>query len=192
MAHEKFDLRKLERLNDPGRFDTLIPQAMWDALGSPSPEVIIEIGAGTGLFSAAFADMAPGSVVYSVDTEDAMLDWMRENRPQVADGRMVLVRSEEASVPLPDGIADLVVMLNVHHELAEPDAIYAEARRLLRPAGQVLVVDWAPRETPKGPSLAVRVSAEDLVRFLERAGFVSAREHEGLPWHSMVTAVSPA
>jgi len=188
MAHLKFDIAKLERLNDPGRFESLDPVIMWAALGNPDPIVIVDLGAGTGLFAARFAQMAPASTVYAVDTEDAMLAWMHENRPEVAEGRIVPVKAEESKVPLPDDFAGVVTMINLHHELADPDATYAEVYRLMKPGGQILVVDWRPGESPKGPPQEVRVPADDLVMFLERAGFVRARSQGGLPWASLVTA----
>jgi ubiquinone/menaquinone biosynthesis C-methylase UbiE len=192
MAHLKFDVAKIAKLDDPGRFETMSPEVMWTALGNPSPEVIIEIGAGTGLFSAKFAEMAPGASVYAVDTETVMLDWMREHRPEVAAGRIIPVLSEETTVPLGDGQAQLVAMLNLHHELALPEALYGEALRMLVPGGQLLVVDWAPIETPKGPPLAIRASANEIVELLATVGFASVRAHDGaLPWHWLVTATRP-
>lgn len=196
MAHQKFDMRKLERLNDPGRFDTMVPKVMWEALGSPHPDVIIEIGAGTGLFAEEFSRLAPDATVYAVDMAPEMIEWMSEHRTGAAsrDGRpprLVPTLSSETSVPLPDATADLVVMLNVHHELAEPAATYAEAFRLLVPGGQILVVDWAPHETPKGPPQAVRASVAALEAVLAAAGFADVESHAGLVWHSLVTAARP-
>lgn len=190
MAHLKFDMAKLERLNDPGRFETLPPDVFWHALGEPADaHVIVEIGAGTGIFAAAFAERAPEAVVYAADTADEMLAWMREHRPEVATGRVVPVKASETGVPLADGIADVVYMINVHHELAEPAASYAEAFRLLAPGGRCLTVDWAPRDTPKGPPRAVRASREDFERTLVAAGFEEVRIDDGaLPWHTLVTA----
>ena len=190
MAHLKFDLAKLERLNDPGRFETLIPGAMWEALGEPADaRVIIEVGAGTGLFAAEFAARAPQATVYAADLEPSMVAWMSENRPETASGRLVPLLSEESHVPLEDGIADVVVMINLHHELAEPEASYRDVVRLLAPGGRLLAVDWAHRETPKGPPMAVRISAEEASAFLARAGLTDVRAHDTLPWHWMVTGV---
>ena len=190
MAHLKFDMAKLERLNDPGRFESLPPDVFWRALGEPSDaHVIVEIGAGTGLFAAEFARRAPEAVIYAADTAQQMLDWMQEHRPEVAAGRVVPVLATETGVPLAEGIADALYMINLHHELAEPEASYAEAFRLLAPGGRLLVVDWADRDTPKGPPRDVRVSASDLVGFLERAGFTDVRvDCTTLPWHLMATA----
>lgn len=189
MGHLKFDPAKLEKLNDPGRFDTLPPARIWAAGGSSDARTIVEIGAGTGMFAAAFAELVPAALIYAVDAEPAMTEWMRSQRPEVAEGRIVPVLSDEAHVPLPDAVADVVVMINVHHELAEPDLIYAEAHRLLKPGGRVIVVDWAPKETPKGPPLAVRATAEVLRRHLEEAGFSQvAVDETALPWHLLATA----
>lgn len=191
MPFEKFDVSKLERLNDPGRFESLDPDIMWHALGDPSPRTIVEIGAGTGLFAARFAHMAPGSKVYAVDSHPKMIAWMTENRTEVADGSLVPVRSSETGVPLATGIADLVVMINVHHELADPDATYSEALRLLVNGGRMLLVDWAPIDTPKGPPQRIRASSELLTATLRRAGFCDVEVHSGLPWHSLLTAHRP-
>ncbi|MGV8083137.1 MAG: class I SAM-dependent methyltransferase [Coriobacteriia bacterium] len=192
MAHLKFDLAKLEKLNDPGRLVDIDPVRMWDALGNPDPRVIVEIGAGTGLFSATFAEKAPQATVYAVDIEPTMIEWVTEHRVEAFGGRLVPVLGEESRVPLADEIADLVFMVNVHHEFADPAATYAEALRLLAPGGQVLAVDWAPVESPKGPPLEIRVTAEELARFLSEAGFVDVVVHEPLRWHSLVTGRRPS
>lgn len=190
MGPHKFDPRKLEKLDDPARFETLPPEVLWNALGAPAgAQAIVEIGAGTGLFAAEFARRAPKATVYAVDVSDEALAWMHANRPEAAEGRVVPIKAEEARVPLADGVADVVCMINLHHELAEPEATYAEAFRLLRPGGRILAVDWAPRETPGGPPLHVRVGASDLARCLTRAGFVEARaESRALRWHVLATA----
>jgi ubiquinone/menaquinone biosynthesis C-methylase UbiE len=165
---------------------------MWAALGIDDPRSIVDVGAGTGLFSERFAELAPHATVYAVDRSVAMLDWVREHRGAlVGSGRVVPVLSDEVRVPLPDGIADAVVMINLHHELDDPLGTYREALRLLNVGGRLMVADWAPRETPKGPPLAVRVTPKRLEELLECVGFGDVREHGGLPNHTLVTATRP-
>jgi len=193
VAHLKFDMAKLEKLNDPARLESLPPGVFWHALDEPAgARVIVEIGAGTGLFAAEFAKRAPSAVIYAADTAPQMLDWMREHRPEVSEGRIVPVLATETSVPLEDGVADALYMINLHHELAEPDASYSDAYRLLAPGGRLLVVDWADRDTPKGPPRDVRVSAPALQALLEDAGFKGVQvDCTTLPWHIMATAQRP-
>ena len=194
MTHHKFDLAKLEKLNDPVRFESLPPDAFFEALGSPDgPSAIVEIGAGTGLFAEEFSRRAPGATVYVTDIAEEALAWIRANRPGVADGRIVPVLSAESCVPLDDGLADAVYMINLHHELEDPAATYADAFRLLKPGGRLLVVDWAARETPKGPPLPSRATAGMLDAVIRSAGFGEIVIDEArLPWHIMVTARRPA
>lgn len=189
MAHDKFDPAQLDRLNDPGRFETMKPEVMQRALGELAPEIIVDVGAGAGLFSAKWLDLWPSATVFAVDMEPRALQWIREHRPEVATGRIVPVASSEIHVPLDDGAADLVTMLNLHHELAEPDVMYREAHRLLRCGGRLLAVDWAPFDSPKGPPVSVRIGAEEAVARVASAGFCDASAHEGLAYHWLVTAV---
>jgi ubiquinone/menaquinone biosynthesis C-methylase UbiE len=188
VAHQKFDVAKIERLEDTARFESLDPDVMWAALGSPSPGVIVDIGAGTGLFSRRFAAMAPAATVYAVDTVPEMLRWIEEHPEPAVSGRIRPVLSEESHIPLAADSADLAIMINLHHELVDPAASYREALRILRPGGLILVVDWSPGNTEGGPPQRIRATAEQIVALLESAGFGQAATHAGLPKHSIVTA----
>ena len=80
MTHGKFDPAKLDKLNNPARFVRMEPPRIWAAAGIANPGVIVEIGAGTGIFAAAFANFAPKATVYAVDTEPLMIGWMKAHR----------------------------------------------------------------------------------------------------------------
>ena len=62
-------------------------------------------------------------------------------------------------------------MINVHHELADSRASYCEALRLLSIGGTLLVADWRPGDTGRGPSQAVRASADEISAILSAVGF---------------------
>jgi ubiquinone/menaquinone biosynthesis C-methylase UbiE len=193
MGGFKFDPAKTARLDDPARLDDLRPDVMWHALGDPDPSVIVDVGAGTGLMAEQFARLAPRATVYAADTEQTMLEWIARVRESlVGSGRIVPVLASETSVPLEDAVAGVVAMVNLHHELDDPVATYADAARLLAPGGRLLVVDWAKRETPHGPPVAVRAEPADIEAFLVQAGLESVREHEGLPYHTLITAMKPS
>jgi ubiquinone/menaquinone biosynthesis C-methylase UbiE len=192
LAYEKFNVAQLERLNDEGRFESLPPEVMWRALGDPKPQTIVDIGAGTGLFSCRFAELASEAQVYAVDTEPAMVRWMLEHRPQYLCDRLHPMLGQETAVPLGAGEADLVVMINLHHEFADPAASYREALRVLRIGGQLLVADWAPGDEPTGPPQNVRAPADLIAEMLSAVGFESVISHDDLARHSLLTACKPA
>lgn len=188
MDDRKFDPARAERLNDPARLERLDPEAMWAAAAVTDPVFIVDIGAGTGLLSVAFARLAPGATVYAADLSDEMLVWMRAHIPADVGDRVVPVRSEESSVPLPDAAADLVTMIALYHELEDPEASLTETLRLLRAGGRLLIVDWKRDDSIEGPPMAMRVAVADIMAAVERAGFADVASHEVLADFSVVTA----
>lgn len=192
MPHEKFDIEHLERLNDPDRLEYLPPAVMWNALGNPSPRTIIDIGAGTGLFACRFAEFATDAIVYAVDIEPAAVRWMLEHRSPAMCSRLQPLLGRESAIPLATGEADLVVMINLHHELIDPIDSYREALRLTRIGGQMLVADWTPNDEELGPPQHVRATAEQIAEVARAVGFDEVTIHPALPHHSLLTARKPA
>ena len=187
MAH-RFDPSKLDRLNDVGRLDDLVPDVMWTAFGAPDARDVIEVGAGTGMFAREFATrMVAGGVLHAVDSEPVMLEWMTEHLPRDPGSRIDVVSADALSIPLADASADIVYSINLHHELDDPAGMLAEAQRLVRPGGVVAVVDWKREATPKGPPLEHRVGTAEIVRQMASAGFSDVVTHDVLPYHDVVT-----
>lgn len=179
----KFDPKKLAKLNDPKRLEYLNPDLIWEKAGLQNPSVLIEIGAGTGFFPRLFGEKMKEGKVYACDISDEMLLWMQENLPSESKGRVIPVKMEESSVPLPDAMADLVYMINLHHELEQPQKILGEARRLLKSAGKLLIIDWKKEEMPEGPPIEIRVDEEIIASQMLGAGFRDIIRYAVLPYH---------
>lgn len=173
----KFDPKKLAKLNNPERLKSQDPDKYWTRLNLPKDPVIVDVGCGTGFFSVEFLKRAEGenARVYGLDIAPVMLDWTAENRPEVREGRLILKQMPEAELPLEDDLADLVVMINLHHELHHPHRLLAECRRVLKPGGQVLVIDWKPEDMPQGPPLKIRVQPGMVLEQLDETGFTRTR-----------------
>jgi ubiquinone/menaquinone biosynthesis C-methylase UbiE len=191
MCAWKFDPAKMAKLDDPGRLVDLDPDVMW-RLTEPAPDaVVVEIGAGTGMFAAEFARRLTSGRVIAVDIAEPMIDWMRAHLSADVRDRVEPVLSTESTLPLPEGVADVVFMVNVHHELEDPVGVLAEAQRVLAPGGRLLLVDWRPIDTPKGPPVAARIAPGTAVAQTVAAGFRGPAVHEDLRYHWAVTAVRP-
>lgn len=101
---------------------------------------VVEIGAGTGLNLAHYPSTVERLVL--TEPEPAMLAQLRGRLGEVADG--VAVRAERAdatALPLGDGEADAVVGTLVLCTVPDPDAVLAEARRVLRPGGRLVFLE---------------------------------------------------
>ncbi len=186
-VEKKFDPKKLAKLNDPRRLEYLNPELIWEKAAIDNPAVLIDIGAGTGFFALLFSRKMKKGKVYACDISDELLAWMKDNLPEESKGVVVPVKMEERSVPLPDCIADLVYMINLHHELEDPPRILEEARRLLVKGAKLMIIDWKREETPEGPPLELRVTEETIEAQMLAGGFANITRHDVLPYHYFLT-----
>jgi hypothetical protein len=60
-------------------------------------------------------------------------------------------------------------------------------KKMLRPGGQVVMIDFHKRELPVGPPLAMKIAREDVVKQMEGTGFRLAAEHTFLPYQYFLT-----
>lgn len=180
----KFDTRELVKLNNPERFKLLDPNVIWNTLNLQNPKVLVDIGAGTGFFATAFLEKLVNGKIYACDTSEVMIEWMQNNINNI---NIIPLKCSECSVELPDGIADLVYMINVHHELLEPQKMIKESCRLLEQKGKIAIIDWKDEKMEQGPPLDIRISENTIIEQLGTAGFKNIISHQLLPLHSFIT-----
>ena len=114
-----------------------------------------------------------------------MINWVHENVvPKHAN--IIPVKSEENIVPLDDKIADLVFMINLHHELDDTLKIVEESYRLLKSGGEIFIVDWKKKDMPEGPPQQIRCMPEDVKAELMTCGFGGINIFNGLEKHFLV------
>lgn len=101
---------------------------------------VVDLGAGEGELSLLLARFA-GSVT-AVDQSKAMLRQVAAKAK--AEGAGSVLKTCEAdleSLPLADGSADAAILSQALHHAAQPPQAIAEAARILRPGGRLIVLD---------------------------------------------------
>lgn len=174
MSNNRFNPEKLEKLNNPDRIKEMPIDFMSEKAGLNKPQVIIDLGAGTGLFSKALADYHSGCQIYACDISQVMVDWMSENvKPNYENIYPMLM--DDAKVHLNDEVADFLLMVNLHHEIDKHEYTVQEAYRLIKKGGSIAISDWRKEEMPKGPSIEIRVDSSEIKQQLEDAGFTQVQ-----------------
>jgi DNA-binding transcriptional ArsR family regulator/protein-L-isoaspartate O-methyltransferase len=119
-----------------------IESAMCELAGEGPFEFMVDLGTGTGRILELLgprADLAEG-----VDLSRDMLNLARANLDRAGLRNCRVRQGDILALPFASGAADLVTLHQVLHFLPDPAAAVAEAARLLRRNGRLLVVDFAP------------------------------------------------
>lgn len=113
-----------------------------DAVADVAPSVVVDIGCGTGALSIPIAGRLPRARVIGVDGDPEVLEIARS---KLGADAVEWVEGLAGALPIDDGEADAVVTsLVLHHlPLATKRELLADAHRILRPGGRLIVADWA-------------------------------------------------
>lgn len=137
--------------------------------------LVADLGCGTGLTTAALAPFV--ARVIAVDESSAMLAAARR---RLAEHDNVELRSGSLEdLPIDAASLDVAILSLVLHFVVDPAAVIAEAARVLRPGGRLLVVDMLPHERDEYRTtmghLWLGFDAAQMTAWLETAGFTDVR-----------------
>ncbi|MDU3645531.1 MAG: class I SAM-dependent methyltransferase [Clostridium perfringens] len=139
---EKFNPDNLEKLNNPERLNLIDLRELLKILDLNDCPKIADVGAGTGLFSRAFLEKIPNCTLYALDISDEFLNYMDINLQDYYGDRLKIGKMQETHIPLKDNSIDLIVMINLHHELLSPKELLKDAYRVLKEEGKIFIADW--------------------------------------------------
>ncbi|WP_298747982.1 metalloregulator ArsR/SmtB family transcription factor [uncultured Brevundimonas sp.] len=122
--------------------ETAVEAAILRAAGDGPFERVVDLGTGSGRMLTLLGRKAKMSL--GLDLSHNMLNIARANVTKAGLDRVELRHGDIFSTRLPERSADLVLVHQVLHYLADPAAAVAEAARLVSPGGRLLIVDFAP------------------------------------------------
>ncbi|MBW4091980.1 MAG: metalloregulator ArsR/SmtB family transcription factor [Proteobacteria bacterium] len=102
---------------------------------------LLDIGTGTGRVLELLGPRVREGL--GVDASPAMLALARARLARAGLGHCTVRQADMYRLPLPGGTVDLAVLQMVLHYAEDPARVLAEAARILRPGGRLIVVDLA-------------------------------------------------
>ena len=181
------DPARIERLRSPERLAYFDPAKIWQVLNPGQNSTVLDIGAGVGYVTLPFAKNYPSAKVYGCDILEGMVGLLARDATDRGLANLETILMQPNFVPLPDGIADVIVMAQLHHELDEPEALMAECHRLLNSSGTVAVVDWTDEDNGRSPAKGRRVPEATIRAHLSGAGFKDLGSHQVYEFHQFIT-----
>lgn len=170
----------LERGN---REDEEAPAKLIAKLAPKPGQNVADVGCGSGYYSRRLAPLvAPGGKVYGVDIQPEMLRMLEASAREQGITNIVAVQSEPDDPKLPAGAIDWILLVDVYHELQNPEPMLAKMREALSPTGRVALVEFRLEGDSAAHILAEhRMSVEQVLAEWEPAGFELVELWEEMP-----------
>ncbi len=174
-------------LEDPQRDAYQKPHEVITALKLKEGEVIADLGAGSGYFTFRLAHhVGDSGRVYAVDVSPAMVVHLNRRIRDLKAKNVVSILAAPDDPLLAEASVDRFFICDTWHHIEKHDRYLALLKKMLKPGGQVVMVDFKKIETPVGPPLEMRIDRDDLVKEMVTNGFKVTAEHTFLPYHYFI------
>lgn len=143
---------------------------------------VADIGAGSGFITRKLAKIVgPTGRVYAEDIQPGMIDLLERNVAKAKITNVTPVLGAIDDPKLPAGALDLVMMVDVYHELTKPQAILGHVREALKPDGRLVLLEYRA-EDPSIPILPLhKMTVAQAKLEVEHEGFMLTSVKEDLP-----------
>ena len=121
-----------------------VEAAVVDALGGRKVDTLIDLGTGTGRMLEVLAGSYKRGI--GIDSSREMLAVARSRLATAGIAHAQVRLGDIGDVDLTAGPADVIVIHQVLHYFDDPGRMLAQARRLLKPGGEMIIVDFAPHD----------------------------------------------
>jgi len=170
-------------LEDPKRDAYQKPQEVLAALNLSPGEVIADIGAGSGYFTFSLArHVSERGTIYAVDVSPDMILHINRRIRDLKVSNVVSILADPDDPLLPAASVNRFFFCDSWHHIENGTKYLSLMKRLLKPKGEIVVIDFHKKELPVGPPLQMRIAREDLITQMEENGFRLAKEHTFLPY----------
>jgi ubiquinone/menaquinone biosynthesis C-methylase UbiE len=148
------------------------PKISLESIGLRSGMVFMDVGCGYGFFTIPAAQIVgEKGRVYAVDIDAAAIDQLKH---EAAEKGLKNIRAEAGAAEetvFCDACADIVFYSIVLHDFRDPAKVLHNAKRMIKPNGTLVNLDWKKKPIPLGPPVQIRFSEEQAANLIKQAGF---------------------
>lgn len=148
------------------------------AFGLREDMVVADLGAGTGFYSVAAAEMVPMGKVYAVEVQK---DFLTKIKSKIKDAHLSNVETLWGNIEkiggtkIKDRIVDVVIASNILFQVEDKEKFIEETKRILKPGGRVLLVDFSSSSSPL-VNVGTMIPKSKAREMFEQKGFVWQRD----------------
>jgi ubiquinone/menaquinone biosynthesis C-methylase UbiE len=148
------------------------PETTLKSIGLRAGMVFMDIGCGDGFFAIPAAQLVgEKGVVYAVDIDASAIERLKNKAAEkgLANVNAKVAAAEETVFC--EGCADIVFYSIVLHDFRDPARVLRNAKRMFKPSGTLVDLDWKKKLMAFGPPVRIRFSEEQAANLIKAAGF---------------------
>lgn len=177
----------IDWLDRPEREEEEHPVKVLDSLDLRRGEVVADLGAGSGYFTFRMASkVGLAGKVLAVEIQEPMLNALRARVAAMKARNVEVVQGSEIDPHLPVKGVDLVLLVDVYHELAYPYEVMSKVREALKPGGRLVFVEYRKEDAEVRIKEVHKMSVKQLEKEMNAVGFGHMHTVETLPLQHIV------
>ena len=163
-----------------------LPEKNITQFGLREGDHVADLGAGSGFYAAASGKaVGSGGMVYAIEVQKNMLDRIAKDMKEKGLSNVKVIWGDiehPKGTRLRDRSMDAVLVCNILFQIHDRQGFLEELKRILKPAGRVLVVDWYESFGNLGPAPDAVVTEDQAKDIFSSHGFtlkkdIQAGEH---------------
>lgn len=149
----------------------------------------VDVGCGDGFFAIPAAKLVgEKGKVYASDIDGEAIGMLKEKAAKEGLGNLHSKVGAAEETVFCESCADIVFFGIVLHDFSSQAKVLANAKRMLKPSGKLVDLDWKREPAEMGPPLQIRFSEEKATRLIETAGFKVQTVKESGLYHYIIVA----
>ncbi|MBX3234248.1 MAG: class I SAM-dependent methyltransferase [Labilithrix sp.] len=175
-------------LDRPNRDEVQRPEHVLDVLRVREGQTVADVGCGSGYFTVHLAKrVGARGRVYATDLQQEMLDLLAKKVAAASLGNVTPIRATADDAKLPPRALDLILLVDVYHELPNPPATLAQFKSALAPGGVLALVEYRAEDPKVAIKPEHKTTLEQLRRELAANHWTFLASDESLPEQRIVT-----
>lgn len=150
------------------------PERIIAQLGLLSNMKVADLGCGTGLYSLAAAHRVTNGHVYAVEVQKGLLGRVKDEAYKKHLSNLEYIWGDIEAIggtKLTDKSIDVVIVSNVLFQVEHKDGLINEIKRIIKPGGKVLLVDWSDSFGSMGPAKNSVITKDQAITLFKHKGF---------------------
>lgn len=165
------------------------PKAILTQIGLKHGLTFVDVGCGYGFFALPAAKLVgKDGKVYGLDSNDEAIRKLKEKAAEKGLDNLYLKVGKAEENILCKACADIAFFGIVLHDFNDPTKVLKNSKRMLKPTGKLVNLDWKKEPMQLGPPLQIRFSEKEAKSLIENAGFIIEAVEEAGPYHYIISA----